>query len=80
LPHDNIDYQPDKQWIKEQIEKGHDSFIIRTKDVTLDDWVSSDGKLHKKGEIESDDINEIVVFDTLTIKTKSQLKKLWNKN
>lgn len=77
LPEDNIDWQPDGQWVKEQIEKGYDSFVVRTKDTVTDDWVDEKGVLHKKGTVESDNINEIVVFDVNRIKTKSQLKDIW---
>jgi len=77
LPEGNIDQQF-FELAKEVKRKGHDGMIIRMKDTVSDDWM--DGKiLHKKGTVEADLINEIVVFDENAIKTKSQLKEIWNK-
>lgn len=67
LPEDNIDWQPGNERIREIIGKGHDSIIVRIKDTNT-----------KTGIVEDDTINEIVVFDTDRIKTKSEMEDIWN--
>ena len=66
LPEGNIDYQPGSEAINNILGKGHDSIIVRIKDTDT-----------RTGVVEADFINEIVVFDVDKIKSKDDLKKMF---
>lgn len=76
LPEGNIDFQYSGEFIQELKNEGYDSMIVRIKDTVSEDWVDEKGIVHKKGSVESDNINEIVVFDVSVIKAKSDLTDL----
>ena len=78
LPEGNTDQQF-FELSKEIQEKGHDGIIVRMTDTSTGEWTDSKGIFHPEGELESDWINEIVVFDTKAIKTRSQIQDIWKK-
>lgn len=57
----SIDFQPGSEKIREIIKNGHDSIIVRTGGGGGEDSI----------------INEVVVFDTSSIKTSAQLTDIW---
>ena len=66
LPEGNIDYQPGSEAINNILGKGHDSIIVRIRDTDT-----------RTGVVEADFINEIVVFDVDKIKSKDDLRKMF---
>lgn len=60
------DWQPDSQTVREWKSK-YDGVIVRMRDT---DTIT--------GKVEADWVNEIVVYNPETVKTKSQLTNIWN--
>ena len=65
LPQGRIDWQPSSDLVREW-KKKYDGVIVRIKDVDTN-----------TGKTEADFVNEIVTFNPSTVKTKEQLKQLY---